>query len=201
MQYKDLFVKSYARSASNFIIYNTAQVAPSINIHKRSWRELDKNTNDSVTVSILRDPKDAIISDISMSVFDMQYNIDQIVKLDYQISIDSFKEYMVLLNKNINNIVPFTFEQITENPKETFKIFLQKCGHNQDFDFPNVKIKEKVLNNELMNKKQIFLPSSKNLETYTKISNYISSNNIFKSVVNDYNKCKLNIYKRQLDFL
>ena len=201
MQNKDLFVKSYARSASNFIIYNTAQIAPNINIYKRSWRELDKDTNNSVTVSILRDPKDAIISDISMSVFDMQYNIDEIVKLDYQKSIDSFKEYMASLNKNINNLIPFTFEQITENSKETFKIFLQKCGHHQDFDFPNVKIKQKILNNELMNKQQIFLPSSKNLDTYVKISNYINNNNIFKSVVDEYNECKLHIYKRQLDFL
>lgn len=200
MKYKNLFVKSYARSASNFIIYNTAQIIPSINIHKKSWQELDKDIHNSVTVSILRNPKDAIISDISMSISDMQYSIDQIVKLDYQRSTNSFKEYIALLNKNINRVIPFTFEQITENSKETFKIFLQECGHYEDFNFPNAKIKQKILNNELMNKRQIFLPSSKNLEIYGKISNYINSD-IFNSVLDEYNECKLNIYKRQLDFL
>ncbi len=200
MKYKDLFVKSYARSASNFIIYNTAQIVTNINIHKKSWQELDKDIYNSVTVSILRDPRDAIISDISMSIFDMQYDIDQVIKLDYQKSIDSFKEYIALLNKNINRIIPFTFEQITENSKETFKIFLQECGYHEDFNFPNAKIKQKNLNNKLMNKRQIFLPSSKNLEIYSKISNYIN-NDIFNSVSDEYNECKLNIYKRQLDFL
>jgi hypothetical protein len=135
-----------------------------------------------------------------MSVFDMGYSIEQIMQLNYHKSIDSFKEYIALLNKNINRIIPFTFEQITENSKETFKIFLQECGHHEDFNFPNAKIKQKNLNNKLMNKRQIFLPSSKNLEIYSKILNYIN-NDIFNSVSDEYNECKLNIYKRQLDFL
>ena len=200
MHYKDLFVRSYARSASNFIIYNTAQIAPDMNIHKGTWRELDKNINNCVTVSVLRNPKDAIVSDISMSVFDMGYSIEQIMQLNYQKSIDAFKEYILLLNKNIKNIIPFTFEQVTENPEKTFKMFLQECGYNKEFNFPNVEIKQKMLNNEIMNKKQIFLPSSKHLDIYDEMLNYIN-NNTFKSIVNDYNECKLNIYARQLDFL
>jgi hypothetical protein len=200
MHYKDLFVRSYARSASNFIIYNTAQIAPDMNIHKGTWRELDKNINNCVTVSVLRNPKDAIVSDISMSVFDMGYSIEQIMQLNYQKSIDAFKEYILLLNKNIKNIIPFTFEQVTENPEKTFKMFLQECGYNKEFSFPNVEIKQKMLNNEIMNKKQIFLPSSKHLDIYDEMLNYIN-NNTFKSIVNDYNECKLNIYARQLDLL
>ena len=201
MYYKDLFVRSYARSASNFIIYNASHIAPDLNIHKGTWRELNKNINNHVTVSVLRNPKDSIVSDISMSVFDMKYDTEQIAQLNYQKSIDAFREYIILLNKNINNIIPFTFEQITKNPEKTFKVFLQECGYKKNFSFPNVEIKQKILNNEIMNKKQIFLPSSKHLNIYNKMLNYINNDNNFKSIVNEYDECKLNIYARQLDFL
>jgi hypothetical protein len=201
MQYKKLFVRSYARSASNFIVYNTGSIVPGMNIYKSPWWELGKNIDNSVTVSVLRNPKDAIVSDISMSIFDMGYNMDQLVQLDYQRSINTFREYVNLLNKNINNIIPFTFEQVTENPEKTFKVFLQECGYYKEFKFPYTKIEQKTLNNEMMNKKQVFLPSSKHLKIYQEMSNYIDNSDIFKTILDEYDECKSHIYIRQLDFL
>ena len=200
MKYKELFVRSYARSGSNFIINNTFAINNNITIHKSPWWELEKQNLNSVTVTVLRDPREVIVSDIAMSMYDVYSGTDDLKKINYDHSIFSFQEYMNLLKKNINNVIPFTFEQITKNSEQSFKIFLNQCGHKENFKFPNVEIKEKISFNQLMKKKQIFLPSSKSLDIYTDIKDYVDNNKILDCLVNEYKECIDVIYKRQLDF-
>ena len=200
MQYKELFIRSYARSATNFIMYNTASICPKIVMHKSPWWEMDKKTANSVIVTVLRNPKDAIVSDIAMSMNDQNLKINNIGLINYDYSINDFRNYIKVLQKNMHEIIPFTFEQITENPKKSFSIFLSNCGYDNDFDFPDVKIKEKRSINKLTNKQQMFLPSSKPLNFYQSIEKYVNDNNILDSLNNDYKECLYAIYKRQLDF-
>jgi hypothetical protein len=107
---------------------------------------------------------------------------------------------MYLLKKNMYHVIPFTFEQITENPEKSFSIFLGECGHKDNFYFPNVEINEKDLINEAMNKKQTFLPSSKSLDLYLDIQEYVKSSGVLDVLVEEYTRCKYAIYMRQLEF-
>jgi hypothetical protein len=200
MQYKELFVRSYARSATNFIIHNVASICPKIIIHKSPWWEMDKKDFNAVTITVLRNPKDAIVSDIAMSLNDSSKEKLDVDLINYEYSINNFKNYITVLRKNINNIIPFTFEQITENPKKSFSVFLNSCGYEDDFYFSDVQIQQKQSINELMNKKQIFFPSSKPLNLYQSIEKYVTDNNILDSLNDDYKECMYAIYKRQLDF-
>lgn len=200
MEYKQLFVRSYARSASNFIIYNVASICPKIVMHKSPWWEMDKKTTNSVTVAVLRNPKDAIVSDIAMSIKENNLKAEDVNLINYDHSINSFKNYIKILMENIYDVVPFTFEQITENPEKSFSVFLNSCGYTDDFYFPNIQIKEKQTINELMNKKQMFLPSSKSLNIYNSIEEYVNNNKILDDLDDDYKKCMYAIYMRQLDF-
>jgi hypothetical protein len=200
MSYKNLNVLSYARSASNFIVYNSLSICPEININKESWHNLDRLNKDNVYVSVLRNPSEAIVSDLAMSLNDTITNISDVYSLDYSVSINSFKMYIDLLNKNIDNIMPFTFEQITENPEKSFRLFLGSCGYREEFNFPDIEIKEKTVFNSSMKKTQKFIPTSKFLQIYNEIREYTEAKDIFVNLIKDYNECKYNIYFRQLDF-
>jgi hypothetical protein len=200
MKYNKLVVRSYARSASNFIVHNTIAINNEIPVEKSSWGDIDKKNNNEVIISVLRDPKEAIISDLSMSFGNQDLNKDCYPEIDFGWSINNFKEYLNLLNDNINNILPFTFDQITTDSKTNFKIFLSECGYLEDFIFPNVKINKEIVINTNNNKRQFFFPTSKNLNIYDHIAKSKNIEILFKPIQNDYKDTLANIYKRQLDF-
>jgi hypothetical protein len=200
MKYNKLVVRSYARSASNFIEHNTIAINNEIPVEKSYWGDIDKKNNNEVIISVLRDPKEAIISDLSMSLGNQDLNKDCYPEIDFGWSINNFKEYLNLLNDNINNILPFTFDQITTDSKTNFKIFLSECGYLEDFIFPNVKINKKIVINTNNNKRQFFFPTSKNLNIYDHIAKSKNIEILFKPIQNDYKDTLANIYKRQLDF-
>lgn len=200
MKYKRLVIRSYARSASNFIVHNTLAIDNEIPVEKSYWGDIDKQKVDQVLISVLRDPKEAIISDLSMSLGDNFLDNNSSPEIYFDSSINNFKKYLELLNNNIDKIFPFTFDQIIKDPKTNFSIFLSACGYKKDFIFPNVKINKRMVNNKNSNEKQLFLPTSKNLQIYKHIINNNDIDSIFLSLQNDYNITLSNIYKRQLDF-
>jgi hypothetical protein len=197
MEYKQLFIRSYARSASNFIVNNVAVINPKMIIHKSPWWKMEKQRENSVVVSVLRNPKDVIVSDISMGLQDMMYSKEELEKIDYSKSIEDFKKYMLLMVDNIENIMPFTFEQITENPKKSFSVFLNSCGYKEDFMFPDVKAEKMLRFNYAQNKNMYVFPTSKSLDSYDILYNSISG---LDELINIYEECRYAIYKRQLDF-
>jgi len=197
MTYKQLFVRSYARSASNFIVNNVAVINPKMIIHKSPWWKIDKEVENSVVISVLRNPKDVIVSDIAMGLQDKKYSKEDLEQIDHSKSIEDFKKYMLLMVDNIENIVPFTFEQITENPKKSFSIFLNYCGYKEDFIFPDVKVEKMLRFNYAQNKNMYVFPTSKDLSSYDILYNSISG---LDELINIYEESRYAIYKRQLDF-
>jgi hypothetical protein len=200
VKYKDLYIKSYARSASNFIMYNCLSIEPQIKVNKSLWANLGQDLDNSVTVTVLRNPIESIVSNAAMSFTNNGIENVNFKDIDYSFYINDFKNYIDLVLKNINIVIPFTFKQIIYEPKKSFNIFLNECGYYEDFVFPFVEIKEKNVLNLNNNKKQKFFPTSKNLKIYKDIELAVNESEDLKNLYEYYDYCKNKIYRRQLDF-
>jgi hypothetical protein len=193
-----LVINSQPRSGSNFLIneiLGTLSIKD-IEIYHTHTPELFKDRRYN-QVAIVRDPIESLISLCAMFRFfekiPLTADIDatdipgihrfQVEKTNINIQINFLKNFLNNLNDNFENILTFTFEDVTKNTENVIK----KISNKYEINFKN-KIN---LDNEFYdNINRNFLKSSKNLKHYEILKNNI---HMHKEEIDDlytiYNEC------------
>jgi hypothetical protein len=117
-----------------------------------------------------------------------------------------YLEWTKAINKNINKIIPFTFEQITLDIKTVCNYFIkyynidnidasnfdiQKMMEQADIDIHQAHKTAKEYNNAL--------PVIKKPDIYNETKSILQSNELYLSINNEYARTLENIKNRQLD--
>lgn len=196
-----LIVNAQPRSASNFLINQVVKNMriKDIEIFHTHRPELFEN-KEYQQICIIRDPAESLISLCAMFKFfekiPLSAPIDaedipgihkfQVEKGNVKKQIKFLEDFLTSLNKNLNNVLLFSFEDVTKNTENVLKQISNK--YNIEFK-NNVDLDTKVYDNF----SRQFLKSSKDLKHYSSIKDNISK---YKKEIDNlyeiYNNCLKN---------
>jgi hypothetical protein len=161
-------IKSFPRSGTTYLRQNLTN--NNFLVVKKKW-DVERNINQPNPVTVLRNPKDCIVSNIVMSQLKSKKN--DIVSRGF---IGQTKQYGLFIDSlllDIDNRVTYTFDQLENNPKELLesinKIYSLDIVPN--FVFSNEMPPKKYVLNYRTDEIDLFLPSSKTEENYNDVLN------------------------------
>ncbi len=161
-------IKSFPRSGTTYIKQNL--VLNNFIVIKKKW-DTDHNKNQPLPVTILRNPRDCVASNIAM------LNLKNSSRSDVGgLVLGQIKQYDLFLNSlmtDIENRLPYTFTQLENNSKEVLESIsrIHSTELSDEFIFANkIPVKRYVINYNT-NKVDLFLPSSKSQKIYSDVLN------------------------------
>lgn len=177
---------------------------------------LNAKFDDIYQTIILRDPFDLIPSIVTKTTGGFGSNIISGVSMPHEINnvpslerliLDQFGVYTKYangINNNINNLIPFTFEQVTTDISFTISTLMSETGYNLNILQNNnlnsfIELaREKIVQHDKGNVGYNNpVPINKKPDVYYEAKDLISKLNGFEDIVDLYNKTKNNIYARQ----
>ena len=187
-----LYLNTPPRTGSHFLLFN---MITDLNIDQKLVLKTHttKYFVDNKTITITRDPKECIVSLCSMLRTTRNYPIDfplnsilesDISNTSYKSAsiveqIKYYKDFYIKSQQSINTILPFTFEQVTEN-KDLCNETISKYFNIQYRDLPKKYVYE--------GRKNVLL-TSKDTGNYKAISDNISEfDQNFDSLYKEYYK-------------
>ena len=187
-----IYVVSEPRSASVFLmqsIQNCFNTSVFVNKIEYEWKML--NEENAFYVFISRNPKDLIISALTMYYFnqnkndysDLDEQINKRIKT-YNDNVDTYINYM-------NLFLPFTFEQVINNTENVLKIIADKTNNKIKNNLP-ILSRENIVNNNHFQ----YLKKSADSNHYYNINKIIKPNH-FDQSLQQYNKINNLIYEKQ----
>lgn len=200
MMIKDICIQSAPRSANTYLLYNLKDIDYRLEVRKTTKvHDFTFPNPDSVFVSILRNPYDAAISNATMSLNGTSETLTgghfQSLIVNIIKEFDLFLDY---LEKNINSIIPFTFEQIENNPEKVIDFILKETGYNEEYKFNNIVPEDKditlIYENTVIQRK--FLSTSKSIGLYDVLKNNTEVTN-FDLINEKYQNTLAIVKKRQ----
>lgn len=170
------------------------------------------------SVCIVRNPEDSIISHLTQSFYDSLYykdNIDNFVLNGWKLVenasriIEDWQTGYSLIRENINEVIPFTFEQLISQPKKVIDIIAKESGYTKDYVFNNVlpqdaektdpkeTKKENMVSNNT--RKGFYLQTSKSAPFYNQIKEALQNRPFLNSAYEEYNLLLTYIKNRQIN--
>jgi hypothetical protein len=159
-------IKSFPRSGTTYVRQNL--VLNNFVVIKKKW-DGEPNPNQPAPITILRNVKDCLVSNIAMSSL-KNTDSDTITRLVVG-QINSYDAFLDSLILDIDNRVPYTFSQLENNSKKVLESInsIYSLGLVENFVFANKIPAKKYIINYNTNKVEIFLPSSKLEKNYNNI--------------------------------
>lgn len=159
-------IKSFPRSGTTYIKQNL--VLNNFIVIKKKW-DVEHNANQPLPITILRNPRDCVASNIAM------LDLRRLSESDISnLVVGQIKKYDIFLNSlisDIDNRIPYTFSQLENNPKEVLESIneMHSVDKASTFVFANkIPVKRYVINYNT-DKVDLFLPSSKNEKSYNDV--------------------------------
>lgn len=162
-----IFLNCYPRSGLTFVRQNILDnfIIDDKDLIKTHFHTFFTNPQDQIT--IVRNPVDSIISELSMQNKDIKsYNKDLI--LDIKDRSNRYINYHEIMINNMKNVIPFTFDQATVQTKDVMSI-VAKCFDLKYKDIPG-SVKQYLTSGSE------FLVSSKEAESYKYFEDVIKNN-------------------------
>lgn len=195
---KKINIYSYPRSARTFLYKNLIQYADKEKIKKYHFFDSLFFNKNETNVIILRNPKDAILSMLVMEYkmltktnkktvinhFQLENNLKYWFNL-YKDQIDNYK-------KNIDNIIPFTFEEIINDVNDCINIILINSGYDLPQKHNTVYPNNGDYNNAFLKTSKIY-KEYKNFEKQIDKNYFDSLNLIYEEILNIIKNKKINL--------
>jgi len=161
-------IKNFPRSGTTYLRQNLT--TNNFLVIKKKW-DVERNIKQPNPVTVLRSPKDCIVSNIVMSQLEGT-DKDLLSRgfIGQTKRYDSFLDSLIL---DIDNRTTYTFDQLENNPKKVLESIsdIYSLGLVENFKFLNqIPIKQYVLNYRT-DKMNLFLPSSKTEDSYNSTLN------------------------------
>jgi hypothetical protein len=161
-------IKNFPRSGTTYLRQNLT--TNNFLVIKKKW-DVERNINQPNPVTVLRNPKDCIVSNIVMSQLEGT-DKDLLSRgfIGQTKRYDSFLDSLIL---DIDNRTTYTFDQLENNPKKVLESIgeIYSLGLVKQFKFLNqIPTKQYVLNYRT-DEMNLFLPSSKTEDSYNSTLN------------------------------
>jgi hypothetical protein len=161
-------IKNFPRSGTTYLRQNLT--TNNFLVIKKKW-DVERNIKQPNPVTVLRNPKDCIVSNIVMSQLEGT-DKDLLSRgfIGQTKRYDSFLDSLIL---DIDNRTTYTFDQLENNPEKVLESIsdIYSLGLVENFKFLNqIPTKQYVLNYRT-DKINLFLPSSKTEDSYNNTLN------------------------------
>lgn len=191
-----LCVKSFPRSGSTYIISNFN--ANNFICIKKDYNS-SHNDNQPMPISVLRNFKDCIASNVIMS------NLGEISESNVDIHIsEHLKKYTLFVDsfiKDIDGRVPYLFSQLEKDSKAFLESVYQMQDTDKDtqFIFKDISPSRKDVSSYRTGENYSFLPTSKTNDKYKMVFEKFSTLDIFNEIQDKYTFLENKILIRQSD--
>jgi hypothetical protein len=189
-------IKNFPRSGTTYLRQNLT--INNFLVVKKNWN-VEKNINQPNPVTVLRNPKDCIVSNIVMSPLRGE-DSDTILR-GFIGQTNEYNMFLDSLMLDIDNRTTYTFDQLENSPKKVFESInkIYSLGLVENFNFLNQIPSRNIVFNYRMDKVELFLPSSKTEKNYNIILSEFEKA-VDLSIVNDKYEALIKIIKnRQKD--
>jgi hypothetical protein len=187
-------IKSFPRSGTTYLNQNL--VLNNFIVIKKAW-DVEHNYNQPKPVTILRNLKDCVISNVAM--FNSKSTEKNEIIGDIIVQINKYDLFLDSLSLDIDNRTTYTFSQLENKPQKVLESInsIYSLGLVENFVFANKIPTKKYVFNYRSEKVDLFLPSSKTAKKYNDILN-IYEEMVDLSDINDkYEALAETIIKKQ----
>lgn len=156
-------IKNFPRSGTTYLRQNLT--INNFFVVKKKWN-VERNINQPNPVTVLRNPKDCIVSNIVMSP--LKGKDSDIILKGFIGQTNEYNMFLDSLLLDIDNRTTYTFDQLENNPKEVLESInkIYSLGLVKNFNFLNKIPPRSIVFNYRMDKIELFLPSSKTEKNY-----------------------------------
>ena len=156
-------IKNFPRSGTTYLRQNLK--INNFFVVKKKWN-VERNINQPNPVTVLRNPKDCIVSNIVMSP--LKGKDSDIILKGFIGQTNEYNMFLDSLLLDIDNRTTYTFDQLENNPKEVLESInkIYSLGLVKNFNFLNKIPPRNIVFNYRMDKIELFLPSSKTEKNY-----------------------------------
>jgi hypothetical protein len=161
-------IKNFPRSGTTYLRQNLT--TNNFLVIKKKW-DVERNIKQPNPVTVLRNPKDCIVSNIVMSQLEGT-DKDLLSRgfIGQTKRYDSFLDSLIL---DIDNRTTYTFDQLENNPEKVLESIsdIYSLGLVENFKFLNEIPTKQYVFNYRTDKMNLFLPSSKTEDSYNNTLN------------------------------
>jgi hypothetical protein len=161
-------IKNFPRSGTTYLRQNLT--TNNFLVIKKKW-DVERNIKQPDPVTVLRNPKDCIVSNIVMSQLEGT-DKDLLSRgfIGQTKRYDSFLDSLIL---DIDNRTTYTFDQLENNPEKVLESIsdIYSLGLVENFKFLNEIPTKQYVFNYRTDKMNLFLPSSKTEDSYNNTLN------------------------------
>ena len=161
-------IKNFPRSGTTYLRQNLT--TNNFLVIKKKW-DVERNIKQPNPVTVLRNPKDCIVSNIVMSQLEGT-DKDLLSRgfIGQTKRYDSFLDSLIL---DIDNRTTYTIDQLENNPEKVLKSIsdIYSLGLVENFKFLNEIPTKQYVFNYRTDKMNLFLPSSKTEDSYNNTLN------------------------------
>jgi len=159
-------IKNFPRSGTTYLRQNLT--TNNFLVIKKKW-DVERNINQPSPVTILRNPKDCIVSNIVMS--QLKGKDKDLLSRGFIGQTKQYSSFLDSLLLDIDNRTTYTFDQLENNPKGLLESIseIYSLGLIENFVFSNQMPPEKYVLNYRTDEIDLFLPSSKTEKGYNDV--------------------------------
>jgi hypothetical protein len=195
---KNINIYSYPRSGRTFLYKNLIQYADEDKIKKYHFFDSLFFNKNETNVIILRNPKDAILSMLVMEYQMLTKKNKNTVSNHFQLEnnlkfwSDIYKDHMDTYKQNIDNIISFTFEEITNDVNNCINTILTNSEHDLPKKYNIVYPNNGDYNGAFLKTSKVY-KEYKNFEKQIDKNYFNSLNLIYEEILNNIKTKKINL--------